>query len=293
MKKQSNFSFLLIAALVVATILSCKRDPLAKYGEQYKKTLYIVHADQLTHIKNHFYENTDDTVYISVYCGSSEPITEDVEATLRFDGQALDSVNRLISLENANDVPKQLLPTHLYTFSESVVKIKAGEQFGLLKIPVQLADIDPDIEYTIPVSLVSNNAGFDINPRLRSIVYQPNMVNNYSGVYSGSSKEADETSPQPITPTLTALSKDRLRLPIHNLDDDMDLLATNYMVLTIAEDRETVSISAFRDASIVEGTGHYDEGSKTFELTYSYLVNGELKTVDAQITNVQLIEGEE
>src|SRR5690606_21562781 len=173
---------------------------------------------------------------ISVYCSPSAPITEDVGATLNLDERVLDSLNHLNGLENANYLPKQMLPTEFYAFPDAAVLIKAGEQFGLLKIPVNLTGLDPDTEYTIPISLVSNTAGYDINPKLRSIVYQPTMVNNYSGLYTGASKETDEPTPRSITPRLTALSKDRVRLPIHNFADDNDRLATNYMVLAIADD---------------------------------------------------------
>jgi len=63
-------------------------------------------------------------------------------------------------------------------------------------------------------------------------------------------------------------------------------------VLEIADDRETVSITPYKDAPIVAGSGRYDDELKTFELTYSFLEDGELRTVTAQITNVEFLEEE-
>jgi len=282
------------AILLVATAIwtaSCDKDPIAMYGEQYKKTLYIVHANGIEHSREHAFENENDTITLSVYCASSEPISGDVTATLEKDPKILDSVNYLNGLGNANYVAKLMLEPERYSFERGTVTIRAGRQFGLLKIPVRLAGIDLDKEYILPVTLQSNDAGYDINPQLRSIAYQPVMVNRFSGMYTGTSKVSTENAPRSISPRLQAMAKNQIRLPIHNLPDDSDLLSTNFMLLTVQADGRSVSIAPFRDAQVSdEGGSTYDPELKQFTLNYSYTDGNAKRTVQSIVRDVALSE---
>ena len=60
------------------------------FGEQYKKTVYIVNSGELLYTWEHFFETENDAIVISVYCASSEPITSDLRAILKIEPQALD-----------------------------------------------------------------------------------------------------------------------------------------------------------------------------------------------------------
>jgi len=272
---------------------SCEKEATTKFGEQYKKTIYIVHAQGMEYSKDHNYENQTDNIMISVYCGSTEPITKDVSVTLKLDTHALDSLNHLNGLGNAKYVPKALLPAEFYSLTDFNVTIKKGAQFGVLNIPVHFTGLDADIPYALPITIVSNDANYDINPKLASIVYQPTMISKYSGLYSGTSKVSTETSAKSITPKLKALSANTIRIPIHNLVDDKEFISTNYMLLTIGDDKKSIRISPIGNALVTDdGDSQYDEDLMQFTLHYSYVENGKTKSVHSVIRNVEALEEE-
>jgi len=291
--KNSNAVPLLMPTVlaIVALLASCDKDPIAMYGEQYKKTLYIVHSEGMEHSREHNFENENDTITLSVYCASSEPIKTDVVAVLERNPKVLDSVNYLNGLGNANYVPKLMLELARHGFERGTATIRAGQQFGLLKIPVRLSEIDVDKEYVLPVTLVGNDVGHDINPQLQSIAYQPVMINRFSGLYTGTSKVSTESAARSVSPRVQAIAKNQIRLPIHNLADNPDVLATNYMLLTVLPDGKSVAIEGFGNAQVSdEGGSEYDPSLKQFTLHYSYMDGNAERTVQAIIRDISLAD---
>lgn len=291
MKNKTIFHYLLLGLTGVSLMNSCKKDAAVKFGEQYKKTLYIVHSDNTEYVKEHFFENENDTIALSVYCASSEPISSSVTVDLVKNLKVLDSLNYINSLSDANYVPKLLLESAWYNFESGKATIDAGKQYGVLKIPVHLKGIDVDKEYVLPISLVGNNAGYEINPKLSALVYRPKMKNRFSGDFTGTSKVLSEKSPNSIAPTVQAIDMNRVRLPIHNLEDDKDLLETNYMLLTIAEDGKGVSIQPYKNAKVFdEGESSYDPVLRQFTLNYSFMDGSTKKTVQSIIRDIAGLE---
>lgn len=259
---------LLITFFFIVVLASCSNE--VNFGEQYKKIVYIVNSNHLLYVGEHSFETTNDAIAISVYCSSTVPITKDLEVRVKVNRHALDSLNALQLVADADYIERVMLPEDNYQLNgEQYVTIKAGEQYGVLYIPFDFSGLDPNIPYTLPLSLVSNNADYDISPKLKSIVYQIEMINKYAGEYNGSS----QTSPTAIVgiqPTLKALSINTVRMSIHNLSDDESNLFTNFMVLTIAGDN-SVSISPWGVANVTDlGGSKYDPVTKTFELHYEY-----------------------
>ncbi len=280
-------------ALVATFSVSCNKDPLAQYGEQYKKTVYLVHSESIEYVREHSFENVDDTITFSIYCSSSEPITSDLTVSLKKDPRVLDSLNFINSLGNANYIPKELLGAERYSFENGSTIIRTGTQYGLLKIPVKLTGIDVDKEYVLPITLTANDRAFDINPKLQSIAYRPVMINRFSGIFTGSSKLSTETSPRAISPKLVAMERNKVRLPIHNLSDDKAMLATNYMILTIQEDGKSVVVESYKDSEVTdEGGSEYDAISKRFTLNYSYKDGAAKRSIKSVIQNIDAIENE-
>jgi len=160
-------------------------------------------------------------------------------------------------------------------------------------VPFDFSRLDPSIPYALPLTLVSNNADYDINPRLKSIVYQVEMVNQYAGEYSGSSKTSPTTI-LGIQPSLKAISINQVRMPIHNLSDDISQLLSNFMVLTIADDN-SVTISPWGLADVTDmGGSSYDPVTQRFELHYRfYDASANRQTVEAFIRNIDAPPSEE
>jgi hypothetical protein len=263
-------------------LFSCNGD--IDFGEQYQKTVYLVNSQNLLYTGTHFYEN-ENHVSFSVYCASSEPITKDLTVHVKIDSHALDSLNERSKFENPFAVDKVMLPASCYqTQTEATVTVKAKEQYGILDVQLKnLPDLDPDVSYVLPLSIVSNSAGYDINPDMKSIVYEISMANKYSGIFSGSSVEAPKVV-RPIQATAKAMSPNQVRLPIHNLSaDNIDV---NYMLLTITQDG-TVSVSPWKDAEVTDlGGSYYDEVRQYFELNYRFVSDGQIFTVTEKIQNI-------
>lgn len=279
----------LFVYLVLITI-SCSNE--IDFGEQYKKVVYIVNSTDLIHIGEHSFTAQNDVIPISVYCASSKPITSDLKVRLKIERKALDSLNMLQSLANPSYVNRMILPKTNYSVEgEQYVTIKSGEQYGVLNIPFDFKGLDPTLSYALPISLVSNDADYEINPKLKSIVYQIEMINEFSGEYSGSS----QTSPTAIVgvhPTLKALSDNKVIMPIHNLSSENKDLLTNFIVLTIADDN-SVSIEPWGIAEVsdLEGSS-YDPVKQIFELYYQFIdasakkhnVTSIIRNIDAPLT---------
>ena len=282
----------IIIFFIIGVLASCSNE--VNFGEQYKKKVYIVNSNNLLYIAEHSFETTNDAIAVSVYCGSTEPITKDLEVRLKVNRNALDSLNALQLVADAGYIKRVMLPENNYQMNgEQYVTIKAGEQYGVLYIPFEFSGLDPSIPYALPLSLVSNNADYDINPKLKSIVYQIEMINKYAGDYNGSS----QTSPTAIVgiqPALKAISINKVRMPIHNLPDDESDLFTNFMVLTIAGDK-SISISPWGIANVADlGGSTYNSVTQTFELHYEYTdASAKRQVVTSIIRNINAPPTEE
>lgn len=286
----------LIVLFLMGMLASCSNE--VDFGEQYKKTVYIVNSNNLLHVEKHSFETMNDSISISVYCASTKPITKDLTVRLKVNCRALDSLNEVQTLADPNYEKRVMFPNTTDQLDEELyATIKAGEQYGLLKIPFDFlsSGLDPFIPYVLPLTLVSNNADYDINPKLKSIVYQVEMVNQYAGDYNGSSKTSP-TAILGIQPSLKAMSINQVRMPIHNLSDDISQLLTNFMVLTVASDN-SVSISPWGLSDVTDlGGSSYDPVAQRFELHYQFIdAAANRNTVHAIIRNIDapLIEEDE
>ena len=88
-------------------------------------------------------------------------------------------------------------------------------EYGVLHIPLKPQGLDPDISYALPLTIVSNSEGYDVNEELKTMVYEVKMVNGFSGNYAGSSIELPKTI-RSVQPTLKAMSSNSVRMPIHS-----------------------------------------------------------------------------
>jgi hypothetical protein len=279
---------LAILSAVALTMAACSNE--VNFGEQYKKTVYIVGSDNMLYTAEHYYGVSDNSMLISVYCASSEPVKEPFTVKLRVDPTALDEMNAKFELADPLYVPKVLLPEDCYLLpSDLSVTIQAGTQYANVHIPLLTDALDPDVHYALPVSIVSNDAGYDINPDMKSIVYEVKMLNGFSGTFSGSSAES-ETVIRSVQPTLTALSAFSVRMPIHNIDAQN--LNTDFMRLVIAPDSVHVSIFPWEFAPVEDlGGSTYNTATQRFELNYRYTDSkGVVYNITEKIRNINAPE---
>jgi hypothetical protein len=269
--------YLIYGMLSAMLCASCNSD--VDFGEQYKKTVYIVHSNDLLYTGEHFFGADNDEIVLSVYCASSKPITEDVQVRLKIDRHAMDSLNARTLLTDAEYIDKVMLPESAYRIEgEPYLTIEAGHQYGTLKIPFNFFGLNPDIPYALPFTLVSNSAGYEIIRELQSIVYEVKMMNRYSGTYTGSSQESPSEI-KGVRPVLKALSLNTVRMPVHNSETDR-------MILAVAPDGVTVTITPAGNAIVTDlGGSVYHPEQQRFELYYSYTAAGKTFSITEVITN--------
>lgn len=288
MKSMKNIIKILLLSILLIPFWGACNKTYVDFGEQYKKILYIVNSDNLLFENDHFFRDTDyDSISISIYCAGSESIKEDVIVQLALDEETLDSLNKIRLIADPFYKDKVLFPADNFIFNKKNVTIKKGEQYGIIKIPFTMNNLDIENEYVLPLKISGNNQNFEVNPKLESIVYQVNMMNHFSGDYSGSSTEIPSTI-RSVQPTLKALSANSVRMPIHNLPSERIYLETNFMLLSLDTDSVTVHISPWRDAKITDlGGSTYNKENKSLNLNYSFITNdGKKFTINEKITSL-------
>lgn len=276
-----------LIGVILLLFASCSESKV-DFGEQYKKTLYIVNSRGMLYTGEHAFGAENNTMDFSVYCASSKPIDGAVKVTLKLDSYALDSLNKKNALGNPLYVDIMLLPETNYQLEDPTVVIGKHEQYGVLKVKFNMDGLNPDLRYALPFSIVSNDADFEVNPELRTMVYEVKSINGYSGDYSGNSTELPNTI-RAAQPKLQALSSNTVRMPIHTLSSEaVKDLDTNFMVLTIAEDSTTVSIKPWANAKVTDlGDSSYDKKRQSFVLNYSFMnSDGKILNIKEKITNL-------
>lgn len=277
----------LIAIVLLAGCLWGCSESKVDFGEQYKKTLYIVNSRDMLYVGEHSYGSENNFILVSVYCASSEPIRSDLQVQLRIDPQALDSLNKKSALGNPLYVDKVLLPEAHYDLPEPEVTIAAGAQYGVLRIPLHPQGLDADISYALPVTIESNSAGYDVNPELQTLVYEVKMINGFSGEYAGSSTELPKTV-RSVQPVLKAMSANTVRMPVHTLPGETKYLDTNFMLLTIGADSTSVSIAPWAGAQVTDrGGSTFDRLTQRYTLNYSFIdEDGDEIRIEEKIRNL-------
>lgn len=86
---------LILFSLSAFIFWSCSSEP-ADFGEQYKKTLYIVNSRDMLYVGEHAYGSENNSMSFSIYCASSEPIKSDLTVQLAINPNALDSLNKKV-----------------------------------------------------------------------------------------------------------------------------------------------------------------------------------------------------
>lgn len=273
-------------ALLLMGLGACSESKV-DFGEQYKKTLYIVNSRDMLYVGEHFYGVKDNDMTISVYCASTEPIKSDLQVKLRVDPMALDSLNKKSAQGNPLYIDKVLLPESHYELKEQSVTILAGQQYAVLHIPLQTEGLDADVSYALPISIESNSEDYEVNPELKTMVYEIKMVNGFSGEFAGSSIELPKTV-RSVQPVLKALSGNKVRMPIHTLSSEMAYIDTNFMVLTIGADSTSVSIAPWEQAQVTDlGGSTYDKKAQRYVLHYEFTdSDGEVIQVEEKIVNL-------
>lgn len=278
--------FWIVGAALAGLFSSCSSK--VDFGEQYQKTICIIHSKGMLHPEIHYYKRgaNVDTATVSIYCAGSEPLKHDLRVDVAIDPQAVDSLNKMGHVSSALYMDKVILPERNYKLLSSSVILARKTQYQTLDIEFNMDGLDPAVSYVIPVSIVGNSSGYAVNPDMQTIIYEISMKNGYSGNFGGTSTDAGVRS---VQPSLKAMSHNQVRMPIHNLDDEITNLDTNFMLLTVTDDSTSVSILPWKNANVTDkGGSTYDTKRQQFVLNYSYMNGSDVEVnVVEKIRNIE------
>ncbi len=176
-----------IAALLCVWMVACDNLP----DEQFEKYVILTRSG--------FQERSLDyavdgiiTTDISASVSGTAIIDQDVQVSIKIDEEALAQYNFDKFRE---DLPLYytLLPEDTYEMEGKVITIKAGDEYGLLPVKIDLSKLDKLKNYILPVTIISTSNYSVGNPQYTTLLMSVVLKNGFSGVYSGTANMVDNT----------------------------------------------------------------------------------------------------
>ncbi|BEG62371.1 BT_3044 domain-containing protein [Coprobacter fastidiosus] len=290
MKKILNIGLLL---LTLAGITGCNEDEQFE-GELYKKIIYLLSDDNMAFQSAHEL-GKESTGYVSVCCGGTEHIKQDVTIELEPDDQILAQYNKInFDIEESKyakelDPSKYNIPTY-----QTVLKADSEDNYALIPITVNPDGLSPDSIYMIPLRIKSIS-NYEINPDKQQVLYQVVLKNEYATMesttyYQTSGTEirhttiGDKASGTNVTRVVAPISKSQVRVlagthtysPTNVTKEEIDKYA---MILTINDDY-SITITPYGSLQMEMIGGAEDnywtidkKGRYVFNLHYKYFDN--------------------
>ena len=170
----------------ILILISCFSMAACNIYEQFKEELYknefclVAGSDNIYSVSIPF----DDEVYegfVSIYCGGTNPVTNDVTIELEYDLESIQEYNELTFDLDVSRYAKRFDPSRyeIPTFSATM---KAGQENPSVTIPIRIftEGITPDTIFFIPLKIKSITEGYDFNPEMDKLLYRPFVENKYA-----------------------------------------------------------------------------------------------------------------
>lgn len=188
--------------------------------EMGQKIICIISDGDMVYTGMHDLNQAESTGYISINCGGSRHIEQDVDVTLEYDPEALSQYNKIKYDIDESKYAKMLSPDH-YSISHLGVTLKASspDTYSVMPIQVKPEGLSPDSVYLIPLRIKSVSS-HTVNPDKSSVLYQVQMKNIYartdeSTTYAASGKiqkEGDIEREAAVSQTFHPLTKNSFRI---------------------------------------------------------------------------------
>jgi hypothetical protein len=168
-----------IFASVLWSFYGCNEDAIFE-KEQYEKVLCLLSDDDLVFTVTHSLDEDVTTGNFSVIVGGSKHFEEDVTVEFEPETELLDQYNKKNFDINTDKYARQL-PANRYNISSMSLTIRAADnqQYGLLPVQVNTADLSPDTTYVIPLRIKSVSK-YKLNPDKISVLYRIRTKNHYA-----------------------------------------------------------------------------------------------------------------
>ena len=264
--------------LLLVVLSSCDYEsPLDK--EQYKKTLYLIAASSNLVTKELAYSSEVQEGFITVGVSGSLLIDGNVDVTLESHNSVIDWYNKKFKFL-ATDIKYQGLATSAFEVPSYTTTLKAGETYARVPFKVKTEGLECDSLYAITFKIASS-AGYEINQKDSALIVSFNLVNKYSGNYIfkalrhelDSNDEIVASTSITIVRTLKATEENAVRFYNEQQAETTANIKKHAVVLKV-DAGNNVTISAWEDFDLIDGTCTYNQNSKVFNVDYKYTADG-------------------
>jgi hypothetical protein len=264
-------------------IAACNNDKFQE--EMYKKVFSLLGNRDNVYIAVHSFENEVSDGFISIYCGGTNPVEEDVTVELEYYDSIINVYNyRYYDLDSAKYAKK--MDDSRYEILSLTATMKAGQADPYVVIPLKIytKGISPDSIYFIPLRIKRISGNYEINPNMSSVMYRPVVENKYAQTSIATTYQSrGEKNGKEIvsTKTMYPLSASQSRITVDTqtglVDNIADITLINKygIILTVDESNGLVDIAPYGTVQ-VEKLGTPNENRyevrdfKRFYLHYRY-----------------------
>lgn len=254
---------------ILCLLSSCSNG--VDYGEQYKKTLFIVNSKEQIYYASHS-ASTQSRGNISVYVTGSQLPQEDIHAAYKIDEEALRAYNQKEYGDNES-LYLTLLPSDLYSLESTEIVVKKGEPYGCLYFTINTQALNPAKVYVLPITLVDAQGGYEISESLRTILYIVQVESPFAGDYQSEIRQ-DDVFQGEFSKKAMALGASKILVPLaakSNAISDASLnYNTDFYQITIREDNSVI-IEPYLQSVVsqqIDQSSYYDPEERIFHLFY-------------------------
>ncbi len=268
----------IIGVLLIAGMYGCMEEtPLDR--EQYIKQVYLANSFDILYKTTLKYSDEPQSAFVSVASSGSLPLDRDVTVTLGVDTAAVRSYNEKYLGRQKMAEYYKVLPDSVYEMpTMSVTLKKEGNIYERCPIFIQTAHLHCDSAYVIPLTIVSSTV-YPVSDGLETILFSFELENDYSGIYQMMGEKVNTATgdKQPIakSKTLTAYSKDKLRMYVDVLQEEKEKMEENCLLLEIRPDNSVILVPYGSLVISQVEAGTYDPAAKSIQLKYEYTLDGE------------------
>lgn len=291
--------------IICVAAVACENNE--KFDEEmYKKVFCLVGDNDNVYSAVHSFKNEVSDGFVSIYCGGTNPVDEDITIELEYDDEIIDTYNYKYYDLNYDQYARKLDASR-YEILTFTATMKAGQQDPYVTIPLKIftVGISPDSVYFIPLKIKSITGNYDMNEDMISVMYRPLVENDYAQtkVATSYASRGERNGKEIVsTKTMYPLTASQCRITVDTqtglVDNKADLTLVNKygIILTVGEDNR-VALSPYGTIQ-VEPLGEPSENRyevsdfKRFYLYYQYrtLVTPATGGADAQYSDWTVIQ---
>lgn len=202
-------------------------------GELYEKVIYVLSDNDYMFPYTHQLGETTPG-YLTIYCGGTEHITEDVRVEVEPYQQVLDDYNYINFDLDESRYARLLDPSH-YTIEDysTVLEANSPDYYSLIPIKVNPDGLSPDSTYIIPLHIKSVNGcsvdsinaqgKYFVNTKKDRVMYKVVLANEFAtmerttyyqmnGVESLGFSSGEVASGVSVTRVVAPLAKNKVRM---------------------------------------------------------------------------------